>query len=188
MSTMNMDTVQNQLRRHAWATPQNYVGFSPVGDYLIAARHRDSDLVTRSNWHCLARDFGAVDWSPSRDLYLCNEAPHGIEWDSRPCVYTWRARHFAVGWIEYMMLRADASSDVLTRAADVLRRLDEYPIYSEDHWSELEYTEACELWEQMPLAYRVALCRDAGISIFAARRDHMPNFSAINQLIRDKTT
>ena len=160
------------LQEFAWKTPRDYGGFSPVGDYVIATTNRDADALTRSNWECIGRDMGAVDWGPSERT---RNYPAGKDWEARPAVYTWRAGHWAVGWVEYMMIRADASEDVLTAAGETVCALADYPIYNEDHFTDLEFNEACEFWERSSVADRVDYLQRAGLCIFAARRDTLPD-------------
>lgn len=44
-----MDAIE-YLPERAWKHPECYGGFSPDGDYLILSRHRDSDILSESNW------------------------------------------------------------------------------------------------------------------------------------------
>jgi hypothetical protein len=56
---------------------------------------------------------------------------------------------------------------------------------SDEHFSELEYTEAADYWARMRVRDRVEYCERAGISIFAARRDYLPpdNTGALLELL-----
>jgi len=58
----------------------------------------------------------------------------------------------------------------------VAKRLDEYPVWDEGHWSELEYTEASEYWASLSVSGRLDYIRRSrcGASPFAARRDDVP--------------
>lgn len=152
------------LTECAWKRPDSYGGFSPDGDYMILSRHRDSDTITRSNWEVACESLKAEAWD-SRDM------------EGRPAVYHWRAGHWAVGWVEYLCVRADAPDDVLTEAGEIVCSLADYPILSDDHHSDLEYSEACELWERESVRGRFRVIKDSGarVSIFAARRDELPN-------------
>lgn len=164
-----MDAIKH-LADYVWKHPRDYGGFSPDGDYVIVTKTRDSDALERSNWECIVRDMGAEAWDAPMYSDEFAEA-----WRTRPNVYHWRARHWACGWVEYMTVRSDAPDNVLRDAGKIVSALADYPIYSEDHFSELEYTEACDAWAQLSVAERVDLCRGARISIFAARRDDMPS-------------
>ena len=50
----------------------------------------------------------------------------------------------------------------------------DYPVLDETHWSEKEFGEAANYWESAGVSERVELCQSAGVSVFAARRDYMP--------------
>ena len=52
--------------------------------------------------------------------------------------------------------------------------LEQYPVLDEDHFSEKEFNEAANYWEKADISERMELCRDKGVSVFAARRDYMP--------------
>lgn len=146
-----------------WRRPRDYAGFSPDGDYLIASVHRDSDTISRSNWAVLCADLGA-------EFYASRECT-----DERPPCYAWRAAHWAVGWIEYLCVRADAPGDLIARAIEWMAALEDYPVADDGHLTDLEYTEACDFWERMRVRERAEYCARAGVSIFAARRDELPD-------------
>ena len=150
-----------------WKHPENYGGFSPDGDFVILTQHRDSEALDRSNWICACEVLHAEPWDNGHE-----------EYEARPQVYHWRASHWAVGWIEYLMIRADALESVLSDATRIVCDLADYPVLDEDHFSNLEFEESCEHWEQCSVRDRVEIIQHKGqnenVSIFAARRDEMP--------------
>lgn len=130
-----------------WFEPNGW-GFSPIGT------HRDADTLTRSNWQVITKD-------------LLARFPDAFE--------VFHTSHWAVGWYDH--LAVDTSDDAAMRAlAEWLDKLDGYPVANEDHWSELEWIEACEYWERMSVADRVDAIQHSGsdASIFAARRAKLP--------------
>lgn len=147
-----------------WTKPQYYAGFSPDGDYLLASQHRDSDSLTRSNWICICQEFETEAFD-NRET----------EYEDRPNVYTWSASHCMVGYVDYLMVRSDAPEETLKAAAMILDKLEQYAVYDEDHWSELENNEACETWSGFSVRDRLEILKGTGVSIFAARRDYMPD-------------
>lgn len=151
------------LKQHVWTEPEHYAGFSPDGDYVVMTRHRDSDLLSESNWDEATELLGATAFDSRESDYA-----------SRPAVYTWSAGHWAVGWVEYMMVRADAAADILARAEKMLSDLDGYPVLNESDWSEREFNAVSDYWAQMSVRERADYLRDADLSIFAARRDYLP--------------
>ncbi len=146
-----------------WSRPSDYGGFSPDGHHLIMSVHRDSDSLARSNWiearKILARAAG-LETVPQDDA----DSP----------VYDWRAGHWAVGWVEYLMVRPDAPAQVLEAAQSILNMLEDYPALNEDAWSELEFDEACETWAAMSVRDRADTLKRCGQNIFAARRAELP--------------
>jgi hypothetical protein len=88
-------------------------------------------------------------------------------------VHVVRESHWAVGWVEWIAIHE--SDDAALRTADeIADKLEAYPVVDEDDWSMLEYDEACDYWERMSVRERADYCERAGISIFAARRDYLP--------------
>jgi len=162
------------LAKRAWKKPNDYFGFSPVGDYLIASVNRDSSALERSNFECLTRDL-------MREAESCTDDERAAVEDNQPAnmqeiVYTWRAHHWAVGWVEYLMVSQLAPQRILDSAAEMLAALADYPVYDESHFSDLEWNEAAEYWARMSVRDRAELIRESrcGASIFAARRDEIP--------------
>lgn len=152
------------LAETAWKTPANYGGFSPVGDYCILSRNRDSSLLDESNWDVACESLNAEDHDSG-------------EYDSRPAVYTFRAGHWAFGWVEYLMVRPDAPEATLQEAGEILCSLADYPVLSDDDWSRREYEAQCDAWRNASVRDRVEWirrCTGMRCNIFAARRDELP--------------
>lgn len=127
----------------------NYAG-DTVDGYTIATQTRDSDALVRSNFQVIAKDMG-----DACEIH--------------------RTGHWACGWVEWLILPTNASEEDKAKAAQWLEDLDQYPVANDDHFSELEYTEAAEYWEHASLKGRMELCERHNVSIFAARRDDMPD-------------
>lgn len=150
------------LAETVWTTPSSYFGFSPVGHYCVMSITRDASNADLSNWYAMRRvlqDAGAdIDDSD-------------VEPRTAP-VYTWRASHWACGWVEYLMIQPDASDAILYAAAEALDALADYPLLDDEDHSKREYDAICEAWESASLPDRMDYCREAGVSIFAARREN----------------
>lgn len=154
------------LPETAWKTPSSYSGFSPVGDYCVMSVHRESDLLTQSNWIEACKLLDADSWDNGYENY-----------ESRPHVYHWRARHCLVGWIEYLMVRQDAPAPILESAESMLSRLDSYPVLNEDAFCEREFDLACEQWESYSLRDRMHALKASGsdASLFSIRSNCLPS-------------
>lgn len=131
-----------------WTLPGSYMGEHWNDYYVFLTQHRDSDSVTVSNYICGLRAVGGASET----------------------VLTVTEGHWAVGWVDWIAIHK--SDDKALEIADKLAGdLIDYPVLNEDHWSGLEYDEACEYWESMSIRDRAEYCVRAGQSIFAARRN-----------------
>ena len=153
-----------------WEHPSSYAGHSPDGDYMICGQSRDSDALERSNYERIFQDLV----KKAREL----GQPEGLETDyhddPKQYVYDWRAHHWAVGWVEQVILKASAPEELIKMAEEIRDALDGYPVYDESHFSELEWTECEEYWNRCSVKERIEIIKESGssASIFAARRDY----------------
>ena len=156
-----------------WETPSDYFGFDPVGDIGVAAKHRDSDALARSNFTAAKASLLEAAGLDAEVIAACD----GDDMDARPVVYDWRASHWAVGWVEYLMVRADAPQAVLDEAQAIADALEDYPALDEDDWSQLAHEEASDFWASLSVRQRADYIKDYApeVSIFAARRDWVPS-------------
>lgn len=165
---------------HIWKHPESYFGFSPDGDILVLSMHRESDALGRTNWDAAAMRLIAaagIDRIPDLSEIEGHGRFNGPPRDMIPAIYEWEASSSLIGWIRYLMVRADAPEAVLAEAQSIADDLAGYPSLDEDAWSELEYEEATELWASLPVRDRAAMIRDWSpeTSIFEARRPWIPN-------------
>lgn len=92
------------------------------GNWLIVlAVHRDSDCLTRSNFEVATKMLEAEGCA--------------IE----------RFNHWAVGWIDYLIINPECK-DLVAIAERIRERIDDYPVLDEFHYSNLEQQEAQEIW------------------------------------------
>lgn len=114
---------------------------------------RDSGVLERSNFAVMLRELGG-------------------ESDT---VQVHRFGHWGPGWFEIILI--DPADEASVKAAEELEAgLEDYPVLDESHWSELEFTEACEAWARMRVKDRVEYLQRYGrrVSVFAARREELP--------------
>ncbi len=161
-----------------WSEPDAYFGFNPTGDYGVYSRHRDSDTLTNSNWECLLKHFKELEknypFNPTTDEKYKPDW-HGDSTAPGSWLYVWSASHWAVGYIEYMMLREDAPKELRDQIEEVMDYLRNcYPIFDEDHYSDACWESKCQFWDMMSVKERIYYCQKAGINIFAARRKELP--------------
>lgn len=79
-----------------WSTPAYYGGHDPVGELVVATKSRDSDQSAEDNFD-----------AAFEKLKVLNGDSETLEDD---IIYIHRTRHWAVGWIEYLMLKKEASA------------------------------------------------------------------------------
>lgn len=150
------------LKDRIWEHPRDYGGFSPDGDYVVLTHNRDSGLCERSNYYCgfrdlkkLARELGAED-----------------------TVYDFRAGHWAVGWVEYVIVERHAPEAVLIEAAEIICAIENYCIYDDDDFSNREYEELTHIWDHMSVRERKEYFdpdNREGQNIFCIRGDGIPS-------------
>jgi len=95
--------------------------------YVVAACHRDSASIDRSNFAVLLEQLGG-----DGDGVAVEEASH-----------------WAVGWVKYLLVKP-SNWQGLRRAIYAHSAVYDYPILDESHFSDLEYNEAWE-WAEREL-------------------------------------
>jgi len=134
--------------------------FDPAGAFLPerhewlvvpCGRTRDSDPLAESNFASALKALGGESET----------------------VEVHRFGHWGPGWFEIIIV--DPASPQKEIAEGIEAKLADYPILNEDDFSEREWAEATEVWKHcFNLKERVKLCAEAGVSIFAARHEWIP--------------
>lgn len=112
-------------------------GFAPIG------RHRDSDLLTLSNFDTALAILRKV---------------------SGKSVEVMHTSHWAVGWYDHVMVRVTAKK-TMQALLEICDRLDNYPVLDEEDWSMREYEQACEAYDAWARHDVAKLAQDKGIKI-----------------------
>ncbi|MCO5082306.1 MAG: hypothetical protein M9955_11695 [Rhizobiaceae bacterium] len=107
-----------------WTRPNCYFG-AEWPDYFSSGvgQSRDSDALERSNFACMLRALGGE----SETVLVIRES------------------HWAVGWIEWIAIH-ESDEKALAVADDIQHDLQDYPVISDDHFSEIETEDAQEVW------------------------------------------
>lgn len=168
----------------AWERPSDYGGYNPEGHLGVAAVTAASSTIEESNWRVsLKRMADAAGIETIPDLADVCESGWTCDPDKAPPVYFWEAKHWACGWVRYLMVRPDAPEGVLAEAERIKEDRESYPILDEDDFSGLEDEKVSEMWRDNSVRQRVewikeAKQRDYGapcdLSIFTARHDELP--------------
>ena len=154
----------------AWNPPDHYFGYQPIGDFILCTKNYCSSLLEESNFRKIKEDmFELNDKFPPPEEGAVNQDGDNIP-DS--WVYEWSATHWAVRWIEYLMIRADAPKEILDKANEIFDSLrNEYPIYDEDDYWCMQSEAIEDYWQTSSIKDRIEYCKEAHVSIFAARQD-----------------
>lgn len=83
-----------------------------------------------------------------------------------------RFTHWGPGWFEIILVAPD--SHEASVADDIERALSNYPVLDDMDFSERELDRATQCWEASSLRDRIEICQRFDVSIFAARRDELP--------------
>ena len=105
----------------------NYMGDRSHFHWYVfpLCKTRDSDLLTESNWECITKELQA-DKVPGCEIH--------------------RFGHWACGYYEIILIHPWHKS-LLDKAYDIERALYNYPVFSDDHYSQLQWDNQAEQWE-----------------------------------------
>lgn len=108
-----------------WDSYRNYSGEMPDPKWLcLMAKHRDSDILTESNWICALELLGGESDTVQID----------------------RTGHWACGWIEWLSVLEGSPAQEI--AEKIEERIECYPILNEEHFSEMETESADQIWKE----------------------------------------
>jgi hypothetical protein len=161
------------LNERQWNTPEYYGGFDPVGDVMIAGQSRDSDALERSNYETIFKFLRESEDQLAKEYPEEFDEAYKANGDEL-FIYDFRASHWAVGWVETLLMSRYAPDPLQRVVMEVIEQMEEYPCFDEEHYSELEWNEVQEFWARdFSIAERVDLIREHGGNIFAARHDYL---------------
>ena len=149
-----------------WMLPKDYGGFSPDGDYILLERTRNSDCLENSNYECAFEALKSVATKFPQPDY---DKDYRFGW-----VYDFRARHWCCGWVETLLVRADAPDEVIKAAEAIDCALADYPVFNDVDYRERLSAAAQRYWESLPMRWKIEECCEHGLSMFAARSEHPP--------------
>ena len=129
-------------------------------------------LDDRQDWLVLpvlrTRDSGTLDESnyETAEKMLSEADPDGDTWENH------RFNHWNPGWFDILIVKPN--TDAHRVGEEIEKRLEGYPILDEEDHSEREYKAACKAWKYTHRLERIAICARHKVSIFAARRNEIP--------------
>ena len=130
---------------HHWVHPDSYAGHSPIGSVVVLNLTRDSSLLENNKT--------PDEWQ--------DENPRGF--------YDFRQSHWAVGWVETLIITPEAHQIELDAAQEIIDCIEQYPVLDECHYSQLQYDTVYDYWGNASVGERIDYLGGAGDSIFAAR-------------------
>ena len=89
-----------------------------------------------------------------------------------------RFTHWSCGWLEIILVHPSRENEV----SDIQERLEKYSLLDYEDYSNRQWASAYDCWDSMPLKYRIELCAQEVVSIFAARHARIPEDIDINIL------
>lgn len=117
-----------------WTRPNSYMGPDYYDYYTLpqdCGITRDSDTLARSNYRVALEMLGGESDASETD---------------NPAVMVIRDSHWAVGWIEYILVHKDAT-DKVAILIDIVSALDSYPVLDDSDFSQEECNEADETFD-----------------------------------------
>ena len=155
---MHISKADDILQEARWERAPNYSG-QDWGSYsIVASINRDSDALERVNFEAARKllsqwEGEEVTPTPSGDI---------------PCpqmqVTIASANHWAVGWVQSLMIHKEAPEAARIEAADIIASLADYPCLDDEALCNLENEEARETWEDcLGDREKIRIARSLGI-------------------------
>jgi len=120
-----MQNHREMLNQGAIDNHSNYCGEIVEDNFVgLCGQSRDSSCLERSNFETIL-------------AFLGGESEN---------VVIHRFGHWACGWIEEMFINSN-DKDLLLKAEKIREDLEDYPVFDEQHFCELEQSEAENIWE-----------------------------------------
>lgn len=140
-----------------WTRPSNYMGPNYYGYYQGPVQHRDSDALGRSNFRMALSLLGGE--SPEQIELTEGQDDSEHIWP----VMVIRDSHWAVGWIEYILVH-ESAIDKLEILNKIYEDLDGYPVLDESDFTEEEMNEANETLENYASEFRKEVLKFIGFN------------------------
>jgi len=110
-----------------WVRAANYCGDDFSDYYVVCGQHRDSGCVQQSNFIVATQRLGG---------------------ENEPEVIIARSSHWAVGWVENLMVHKDAEEKVMI-ATDIVNDIEKCGVLDDDHWYDMRQEEVSQLIDEI---------------------------------------
>lgn len=141
-----MAYIPEHIKRWTSADPAtgqkgNYGGGDWSEYYVVLIQNRDSDTIERSNFTSAKKQLEELSGDPE-----AKQVEETLNLDT-PLVTTMSTNHWAVGWVEWLLIHEKAPDSILQEADSIAEHISEHSILDENHQSELEHKEASEYFD-----------------------------------------
>ena len=111
-----------------WERADNYMGPDFSDYFLLYSTCRDSEVMNRANYEAIKSEFKARDFKLKKGVIIEG------------------ASHWAVGWVEYILIHKD-NKRLVELGHKIREALDDYPVYDECLYSDMEHQERVETFK-----------------------------------------
>lgn len=127
-----------------WTRPRDYMGETYENYYVFLGQNRDSDVLVRANFQSVENALSNV-WDTLDSERLDRWS---AEHEDEPMWLNARASHWAVGWVEAIMIHEEAY-ELLQEADKIAAAIDVYPVIDDELYSKMEHEEVVDTLENV---------------------------------------
>lgn len=120
------------VKENSWKLPNSYIGPTYEGYVVVLGYHRDSHLIGQSNFH--------VAHKMLKEIHAKQEGRADYDEDDLTIA---AASHWAVGWVETILVRA-TNTELVREAAEICKAIEDYPVLDDEDYSDREMEEQDE--------------------------------------------
>ena len=125
--------------------PDSYIGRQWDGYVPFLFLTGQSDLVEQHNYKVIKDELSK---------YMSNVVRVDEDKNKFMALEEAKCKHWACGFLDYLLLSQDAPEDLVIKVADIISALEDYPIYDEDGFYQFEEEKIAEAWENMSVRDR----------------------------------
>ena len=111
-----------------WERADNYMGPDFSDYFLLYSTCRDSEVMNRANYEAIKSEFKAKDFKLKKGVIIEG------------------ASHWAVGWVEYILIHK-GNKRLVELGHKIREALDDYPVYDDSLFYEMAHQERVEAFK-----------------------------------------
>lgn len=164
-----MNTLTTEYRNLTpYKTPSDYGGATWYGWFAVVGQSRDSSALERSNYRRVFEDLKKLD----TELQAGDIDPRDESSEGDSTVTDTRCGHWAVGWVETVYVHS-SNLAACRLADDILSGLENYTVYDESDFSELESEEESDSFYNW---YRSEFITAVSKQLQDPEQEHVPDY------------